>query len=177
MRPRDLRQLLHTMSLEPAPAALRDTTLVRFLSTTGARLSSALALDGEDLDLAHREARLLRGKGGAEQLVFLTTEVAAALGTLLRGRTSGPVFLAQGARRLSPRQAHRRFKEWLERAGLPGHYSPHSLRHTFATRLYRETEDIGLVQAALGHRSITSTMVYAQVDDERVREAVTRLAH
>ena len=55
-----------------------------------------------------------------------------------------------------------------EDAGL----STHSLRHTFATELYRRTRDLGLVQAALGHASITSTMVYARVDEERLRAAI-----
>jgi site-specific recombinase XerD len=51
-------------------------------------------------------------------------------------------------------------------AGITRPFSIHSLRHTFATRLYRKTGDLYLVQRALGHRQITTTEVYAKVSDE-----------
>jgi site-specific recombinase XerD len=59
------------------------------------------------------------------------------------------------------------------KAGITRPFSIHSLRHTFATRLYRQTGDLYLVQRALGHRQITTTEVYAKVSDEALRAAVT----
>jgi site-specific recombinase XerD len=56
-------------------------------------------------------------------------------------------------------------------------FSSHSLRHTFATRLYRRTGDLYLVQRALGHRQVTTTEVYARVSDESLRNAVVSLRH
>jgi site-specific recombinase XerC len=70
------------------------------------------------------------------------------------------------------RQVQRRLSQWLTKAGVQGRFSPHSLRHTFATELYRRTRDVALVQAALGHASIASTMVYARCDQQSVREAI-----
>jgi integrase/recombinase XerC len=73
---------------------------------------------------------------------------------------------------LSPRHVQRRFEEWLAKAGVRARYSPHSLRHSFALGLYERTGDVLLVQAALGHRAISSTLVYARASAERVRAAV-----
>ena len=58
-------------------------------------------------------------------------------------------------------------------AGITRPFSVHSLRHTFATRLYRKTGDLYLVQKALGHRQITTTEIYARVSDDTLRQTVT----
>src|SRR4030095_11947808 len=70
------------------------------------------------------------------------------------------------------RHVERRFGQWLEKAGVRGRFSPHSLRHSFSLDLYRRTRDIALVQAALRHASITSTTCYARADQQSVREAI-----
>ena len=66
----------------------------------------------------------------------------------------------------------RRFGQWLEKAGIKRKLSPHGLRHSMATNLYRKTGDILLVKEALHHRSIASTMVYARADREQLRTAL-----
>ena len=75
--------------------------------------------------------------------------------------------------RLGARQIQLNFAQWLAQAGITRPFSIHSLRHTFATRLYRKTGGLYLVQRALGHRQITTTEVYARVSDDSLREAVT----
>lgn len=61
---------------------------------------------------------------------------------------------------------------WCRRAGIR-RASPHSLRHTFALRILRKTGDLSIAQLALAHRSITSTVVYAQADDSSLRAALS----
>ena len=61
---------------------------------------------------------------------------------------------------------------WREKADLPEAITPHSLRHSFAARMYAKTGDVLLVQKALGHRSVASTLVYAQAGDDRLRAAL-----
>ena len=63
-------------------------------------------------------------------------------------------------------------RRWLKAAGIERPASPHSLRHSFARDLYRRCRDVLLVKEALRHRSIVSTLVYAQVDEERLRRAI-----
>ena len=89
-------------------------------------------------------------------------------------RQEGPLFTTSSGRRVSIRQAQRRFRQWRDQAGISSTAKPHALRHTFAQRLYRATSDLFLVQAALHHRSVTSTTVYARADDSRLRSTLAR---
>ncbi len=73
---------------------------------------------------------------------------------------------------MGQRQIQLRFTQWFEKAEIDRPVSLHSLRHTFATNLYEKTGDLHLVQRALNHRQITTTEIYARVDDEAVRQAV-----
>jgi integrase/recombinase XerD len=68
-----------------------------------------------------------------------------------------------------------RLKLWLKLAGITRQLSVHSLRHTFATRLYRQTGDLRLVQRALGHRHIATTEIYARVEDAALRKAIASM--
>lgn len=67
-------------------------------------------------------------------------------------------------------------KKWMKEAGLPSHFSVHSLRHTYATRLYKASNhNLRLVQKQLGHSSVQTTQVYADVTDTDVEAAVEQL--
>ncbi len=165
-------RLLGVLATAAGEEGRRDRVLFTLMLGSGIRIGSALALDITDLNLADGRVRLRSMKGGGEHDVFVPDRVRDELAKLVDKRTGGPVFLARGGQRVTIRQVQRRLSEWLARAGVQGRFSPHSLRHTFATELYRRTGDVALVQAALGHASITSTMVYARVDEARLREAV-----
>ena len=173
----EARRLRAALSLDASAAARRDRALVELLVGTGLRLSEALGLRVEDTELGRGEARVAPSKGGCARTAFLSDAVVDALRRSLGRRQRGPVFLGRGDAPMTARHAERRFAQWLERAGIEGRWTPHSLRHTFATELYRRTGDIALVKEALGHRSITSTLVYARADECRVREAVLACDH
>jgi site-specific recombinase XerC len=104
--------------------------------------------------------------------VYLRAELVELLTAAVGDRRSGPVFAGRDGGHLTPRHVQRRFEEWLRRAGIRGRYSPHSCRHSFALGLYEHTGDVLVVQAALGHRAISSTLVYARASADRVRAAV-----
>lgn len=168
----DLAKLLAVLAADGTSAGRRDHALVAFLAGTGARLGSALALDVEDLDLVAGTATLREMKGGAAMQVFLRPELVELLADWVGERRGGPVFLARDGEALTARQAQRRFELWRRRAGIRGRFSPHSLRHTFALGLYQRTGDVLVVKEALGHRAVSSTLVYAMASAERVRAAV-----
>jgi site-specific recombinase XerD len=165
-------RLLGTLRAARGFEAERDYALVDLLFATGIRLGSCIALDVEDVDLAAGDLRLRSTKGNRPERVFLATEIAQHLRGWLRGRESGPLFTDRRGRRLSPRHVHRRFKGWLAAAKVTRPASPHTARHTFACSLLARTGNLALVQAALRHRSITSTMVYAKVNESSVRAAL-----
>jgi len=171
LSPDEDRRLARTLAKGRGRAAKRDRVLFRLMRETGIRLGSALALDLEDLDLEKRELTLRRVKGNQEQRVFLGRPLAGELRRYCAGRTAGPVFLGSSGHRITPRHVRRRLAEWSVKAGTSRPVSPHVLRHGFATRLYERTGDLLLVRAALGHRSLSSTMIYARVAEERLRRA------
>ncbi len=87
-------------------------------------------------------------------------------------KTSGALFTTKDGRKATTRHDARRFSEGIVRAGIRGAASAHTLRHTFATGLYRRTGDILLVRKALRHHSIASTLTYARSDADSLRRAM-----
>ena len=163
-----LRQVLAEGAGEEAE---RDRVLFELMLATGIRIGSALALDVGDVDLERGELLLRAAKNDAPMVVYLNVRVGTLLAGLIGGRAEGALFESRHRRRLSARQVARRLDLWLERAGCR-RASPHALRHSFGQGLYERTGDPFLVQAALGHRSITSTLTYAQTGASAVRAAV-----
>ena len=168
--PRGLRadeqeRLLRVLSEAAGPEAERDRILITFLLRTGARIGSAIALDVEDLDLAHSEAALRRMKNDKSCTLLLPPTLTKALKPFVAGRT-GPLFVAHG-KRISTRHAQRRIGRWFAAAGLKG--SAHRLRHAFACDLLARTGNLRIVQDALHHESVLSTAIYARVDQSQLR--------
>ena len=170
LRDDEQKRLLTVLAAATGPEAERDRMLIELLLGTGVRIGSAIALDIEDLDLAHGELTLRTTKNDRPITAVLPAAIAEKLKVFLGTRTTGPVFLA-GDHRVSIRHVQRRIGGWLKAAGITGR-SAHAFRHTFACRVYSATGDLQVTQAALGHASIASTVIYAKVDKSRVRAAV-----
>ncbi len=169
----EVARLEFVMSSARGWSCERDRVFVRLLLATGIRLGSAIALDIEDVDFERGELWLRTMKNARVDRVFLGAKIRDELRTFVGARTSGPLFRSAAGARLGRRQIQRRVVGWLRAAGINHGASVHALRHTFATALYRRTSDVLLVRAALTHRSIASTMVYARVDETRLRAAVS----
>lgn len=183
----EIERIRAVMAGKSGTLAERDRLIFELLLGTGIRLGSLVALDRGDVDL-EAATLLIHAKGGGRERVFLNPTLVATLAHHLgetapqgnTGRdpsaslgTSVPVFRSKSGRRLGARQIQLNFARWLAQAGITRPFSIHSLRHTFATRLYRKTGDLYLVQRALGHRQITTTEVYARVSDDALKRAVS----
>lgn len=174
----DVERLLEAASVGDTPASLRDRALLEVLYGTGARISEAVGLDVDDVAGEEGVVRL-RGKGGKERIVPLGSYAAAALDAwLVRGRPTFAVrgvgtpalFLNTRGGRLSRQSAWSVLRACAERAHVPGHLSPHTLRHSFATHLLEGGADVRVVQELLGHASVTTTQIYTLVTVQRLRE-------
>ena len=173
----DVERLLAATGEATTARELRDRALLELLYGTGARISEAVGLDVDDLDLAGRTVRVL-GKGSKERIVPLGRYAADAMDAyLVRGRPelvgprSGPaVFLNARGGRLTRQSAWSVLQQTAERAGLTVAVSPHTLRHSFATHLLDGGADVRVVQELLGHASVTTTQAYTLVTVERLRE-------
>jgi integrase/recombinase XerD len=157
---------------------VRDRALLEVLYGTGARISEAVALDVDDVDLAEGVV-LLRGKGGKQRLVPLGTYGREAVEAyLVRGRPAlaaagrgvPALFLNHRGGRLSRQTAWATLRAAAGRAGVTTPVSPHTLRHSFATHLLDGGADVRVVQELLGHASVTTTQIYTLVTVERLRE-------
>jgi site-specific recombinase XerC len=168
----EARRLLDALAAADGREAQRDHALFHLMLATGIRLSSAVALDVNDVDLDRREIQIRTAKGNRPATVYLGDAITEHLREFLADDSGGALFTGYAGRRISHRHAQRRFTMWLGKAGITRHVSPHALRHRFALDLYARTSDVLLVKEALHHRSITSTLVYARADAERVRRAM-----
>ena len=166
------------------PRQLRDRALLEVLYGTGARISEAVGLDVDDLDLGSASV-LLRGKGSKERLVPVgRMAVAAVEAYLVRGRPAlaaagkgnAALFLNARGGRLTRQSAWSVLAAAVERAGVRAEVSPHTLRHSFATHLLDGGADVRVVQELRGHASLTTTQIYTLVTVDRLRE-VYALAH
>lgn len=158
--------------------AKRDRALLEVLYGTGARISEAVGLDIDDVDLEHSSV-LLTGKGSKQRIVPLGSYareaiedyVAAARPALTSAAGSGPaLFLNARGGRLSRQSAWTVLTKAARRAGVDQDVSPHTLRHSFATHLLDGGADVRVVQELLGHASVTTTQIYTMVTIDRLRE-------
>lgn len=167
------------------PRSPRDRALLELLYAAGLRISEAVALTLDRLDLEGRSVRVI-GKGKKTRVVPIHERAAAALRAWLevRGelasRRDDPdeehVFLADRGGPLSARSARRIVARVAERAGLGRHVHPHQLRHSFATHLLERGLDLRHIQELLGHTSVSTTQIYTQVSVDQLQR-VHRLAH
>ncbi len=175
----EIRGLRAVVTSSTGPFASRDRLILELLLGTGIRLGSLVGLNVGDVDLQSGTLHI-RAKGGTQERVFLNPGLCAMLAAYLRetapeanGGPGVPLIRSKSGRRLCGRQIQLNFARWLKQAGITRSFSVHSLRHTFATRLYQKTGDLYLVQRALGHRQITTTEIYARMSDDRLRRAVS----
>ena len=177
----EVEALLAAAGADETPRALRDRALLELLYGCGARISEAVGLDVDDLDVDPAGSGTVRllGKGSKERVVPVGSyarEAAAAY--LVRGRPalvaagsgSPALFLNARGGRLSRQSAWQVLQDTAERAGISAAVSPHTLRHSFATHLLDGGADVRVVQELLGHASVTTTQVYTLVTVDRLRE-------
>jgi integrase/recombinase XerC len=161
-------------------STLRDRAMIEVLLGTGIRLGELAALDMDDIDLDAKHLRV-RAKGNVPQVKFIKTDLRTLLRRYLaeRRRHGRPemeaLFLSNRDGRLCQRQIANRLAHWLRKAGIEKDLTPHGLRHTFATHLYGATNDLLVVQRALGHRDVSTTQIYTHLVDGQLEEALERL--
>ena len=170
--------LIEAAGAPGTPLATRDRALLELLYGSGARISEAVGLDVDDVDLTDGAARLL-GKGAKERIVPLGSFARAAVEAYLvrarpalvaKGRGTPALFLNARGGRLSRQSAWTVLVGVADRAGLTVDVSPHTLRHSFATHLLDGGADVRVVQELLGHASVTTTQAYTLVTVDRLRE-------
>ncbi len=157
----------------------RDVAILTLLLGTGIRVSECVGLDINDIDAKNNGIKIHR-KGGKEMMVYFGDEVADALDNYLDERllmepaedSQDALFLSLQNRRISVRSVENLVKKYSQLVTTVKNITPHKLRSTYGTNLYRETGDIYLVADVLGHSDVNTTRRhYAAQEDDRRRMA------
>lgn len=162
-------------------AMYRDIAMIELIYSAGLRVSEAVNLNISDIS---GEVIKIRGKGKKERLGAIGKSAAAAIRNYRRfcsraGFSRGandPVFINCFGERITARSFQRNLKNYLIFAGLPPDFTPHKLRHSFATHLLDAGADLRSVQELLGHENLSTTQIYTHVGIERLKK-VYREAH
>ena len=158
---------------------LRDMAILTLLLGTGIRVSECVGLDLDDLDFREK-GMLVHRKGGSESIVYFGNEVEAALKDYLEQRKQilpkegheKALFLSLQNRRITVRAVENLVKKYAGLTTSLKKITPHKLRSTYGTSLYRETGDIYLVADVLGHKDVNTTRKhYAAIDEDRRKNA------
>jgi integrase/recombinase XerD len=158
------------------PLGMRDRTMLEVLYAAGLRVSELISLKVFEIDTGAGVVRVL-GKGSKVRLVPLGEEAVDWVGrymqeprsALLKKKSSDHLFLTGRGAGMSRQAFWQNIKRYGARA-VPGkHFSPHVLRHAFATHLINHGADLRVVQMLLGHADISTTQIYTHVARERMK--------
>ncbi len=162
---------------------VRDFAMLSLFLGTGIRISECVGLNIEDIDFENNSFVITR-KGGNRVVLYFNNEVADALKPYVEQRLQNKeidpkeraLFLSLQNRRITVRAVEKLVKKYALLVSPLKHITPHKLRSTFGTNLYRETGDIYVVADVLGHKDVNTTRKhYAAISDDIRRNAVTKV--
>ncbi len=160
----------------------RDLAILTLLLGTGIRVSECVGLDLQDVDFKNNGIKVTR-KGGSEMIVYFGEEVRNALLHYIDGDRAAAtplpdhenaLFLSTQRKRIGIQAVENMVKKYAREVTPNKKITPHKLRSTYGTNLYKETGDIYLVADVLGHKDVNTTKKhYAAIDEDRRRQAAT----
>lgn len=149
---------------------LRDRLIISLFLSTGCRLSELVGINLTDIK---GNELTLRGKGNKQRKVYLTETLQAYLQDYIKIRPrlkDSALFVSERGNRVHKTTIQRLIKTVFEHAGIEG--STHTLRHTCATLMYDNGEDLRTIQEALGHADLSTTQIYTHVSNKKVKDAI-----
>jgi integrase/recombinase XerD len=154
----------------------RDRCLMHLMLNAGLRAAEVLALTVYDVDWLSGKLTVRQGKGKKDRILWLNEPVLEELRRWRARRpqsANGLLFTTLKGTPIHASALRAMVKRRGDKAGLQHKdVHPHMLRHTFATELYRQTKNIRLVQKALGHSDLSTTMIYTHIVDEDMEAAL-----
>ena len=163
---------------------VRDYCIITLFLNCGMRLSELVGINISDI---HGDRLTVTGKGNKQRTVYLNEACRAAIRQYMEVRPTDSakdrraLFLSKQKTRISNNMVYKMVKKNLERAGLDTNvYSPHKLRHTAATLMYKYgSVDVRALQEILGHEHLSTTQIYTHIDEQQLRDAIDKnpLAH
>lgn len=174
-----LEESIEFLNSIDGPFRERDIAMFVLFLNCGLRLSELVGINLNDVNFAKRTLRVI-GKGNKERIVFLNDLCIDCINAYMQVRPTdveyndrNALFISKKNRRISNRMVEVLAKKYFKAAGIDESiYSPHKLRHTAATIMYKEGKvDIRTLQTILGHESISTTQIYTHVGDQNLIDA------
>lgn len=158
----------------------RDKAMLETLYATGIRVSELISLDVRDVNLSAGFIRCI--SKNKERIVPLYKAAVRALATyinevrfqLLSDPEETALFVNMGGGRMSRQGFWKIIKHYQSKAGIKKEITPHTLRHSFAAHLLENGADLKSIQAMLGHADISSTQIYTQVVNQKIRDVYAK---
>lgn len=160
----------------------RNYLMLNIMLSTGLRLAEVVNLRWKDVNLTSGKITVRNGKGGKDRNLWIGEENLELMRSWKERQTEKAgeplefVFTSMSkgtvGNKINRRYVQDMVKRYAEKAGIEKNISPHTMRHTFATDLYRETGKIRLVQKALGHVDLSTTMIYTHIVDDEMEYAL-----
>jgi integrase/recombinase XerD len=178
--PGEIDRLLHAPADESGPKSQRDIALLEMLYASGMRVTELVSLDVSDLELENNDGRVwVRGKrANKEREIPLTSEVVDTLRTyinngreqLIHDPNESAMFLNNRGQRLTRQGLWLIIKHYVEAVGISSEVTPHTLRHSFAAHKLSQGKSLQDIQKLLGHANISTTQVYAHINQASEEE-------
>ncbi|TDX44579.1 tyrosine-type recombinase/integrase [Orenia marismortui] len=180
------REQLLSVFNERYPTAQRNKAMIDFMLNAGLRLAETLNLKWEHINLMSGKIEVIEGKGAKDRIVYIKDRVLEVLRSwrerqakeLKKKGIEKPaeyVFTTLEGNQLDQGNIRRMVYKYSKKAGITKKISPHTFRHTFATKLLRDTNNIREVQKALGHEDLSTTMIYTHIVDEQLEHSMKNL--
>lgn len=166
----EIQTLLSQPALSEGAESIRDQAMLNLLYATGMRVTELVSLNLDDIDLDQNQVRC-KGKGNktryiplrAEQRLSLQAYIEHGRPALVKNSDEEALFVNHRGHRLTRQGFWLILKAYANRAGI-GEITPHTLRHSFASHLLNDGENLRRVQELLGHASISTTQIYTQIN-------------
>ncbi|HLC80086.1 MAG TPA: site-specific tyrosine recombinase/integron integrase [archaeon] len=150
----------------------RNRLLLQFIYSSGVRVSEAVNMLAENVNLKERIGRVKSGKGNKDRVIILSKNwCRLAKKYLERKKVKSPfLFSKKNGKSLSPDTVQRIVRNATQAAGIQKEITPHALRHSFATHLLEAGENIRNIQELLGHSNLSTTQIYTHVSTEQLKK-------
>ncbi|MBM7556679.1 site-specific tyrosine recombinase/integron integrase [Halanaerobacter jeridensis] len=185
LREKEINSFLQAIKNYDSKNQSRDLAITKVFLYCGLRISELVNLDLEDINYEDNSIKFY-GKGNKERYVPLHQEALQAIDKYLPDRNQitpndkdaeKALFLSNRGNRISQRTIQIMVKKYAKKSGIknPDRITPHKLRHSFATMVYKTTKDLRIIQELLGHSNISTTQIYTHTDKEQRKDAVNQL--
>lgn len=175
----EIQRLMNSFD-DHQPAELMQHALLELIYACGLRISEAVSLDLNRVDLSSGKVRVL-GKGGKERIVPIPSASVPLLKSYLSGvrpmflkKKSNLFFLNRFGRKVTPQSVEILLQRKCAELGFKKHITPHKLRHSYATHMLQGGADLRSIQEMLGHSDIQTTEIYTHVQNRQMFDAYAK---